>query len=87
MNAHSKVDGVERNAQRRLRSRAFRDGLHEGFAAPALFFLPMKFTRTMSVDASVHGAWKAVARALKTAERTEVKSIGQTTGKTRSRKR
>lgn len=82
MNAHSSIERDRKNAVvRRLRSRAFRTGLREGFGAPALFYLPREYTRTKAIDASVAGAWKVVGDVLRSATKEGAKTLGKTTGK------
>jgi hypothetical protein len=78
VNAHSgfasgrKAKGSARRWS--MKTRAFRDGLSEGFAAPMLFFVPASYSRSASIDATVDGAWKAVSSALGAAYRGEVKT-------------
>lgn len=82
VNAHSSIEKDRKNAvSRRLRSRAFRTGLREGFGAPVLFYLPREYSRTVAIDASVAGAWKAVGDALRSATNEGAKALGETTGK------
>ncbi|MFA6123964.1 MAG: hypothetical protein WCS75_05960 [Sphingomonas sp.] len=82
MNAYSPVkSGRKASAGMRLRSPAFRQGLADGFGATAGFFTPSSYSRTLSIDATVDAAWKAVSSALNNASKTEAKIIGKTSDK------
>lgn len=66
MNAHTKiVSGKARSHFVRLRSKAYRQGLREGFGAVALFDAPRVYRFTTKVDASIAGTWRAVGEALR----------------------
>jgi hypothetical protein len=85
VNAYSSIS-EERGAarRRRLLSRAYRNGLRQGFGAPALFFAPFSLPRASSIDATVANAWKAVGDALKASTKREEEEIGKGPGKATS---
>lgn len=79
MNAQSIILKRRRSFARRTRSRAFRDGLCEGFGAPALFWGKNEYKMLSNVDASVADAWKAVGDALKAASEKHGGNLGKDT--------
>jgi hypothetical protein len=84
VNAYSSIGGTAAFARRRrLFSRAYRKGLRDGFGAPFLFFKPMSFSRTESIDTSVEMAWNVVGKALSDATKVEEEQIVKATGKAR----
>ena len=66
----------------KVRSKAFGTGLHQGFAAPTIFFSnPVRHVVVFS-DRDIETAWKEVGQALKSANAVERGTFGKNTGKT-----
>lgn len=61
----------------RFRSRAFRRGLLDGFAAPMFFFAPRQSRRVSEIDGSLLEAWNGVSRALAESSALEYRRIEQ----------
>lgn len=71
-------------AKFRWKSKAFVSGLHEGFAAPSLFFFPTDYPRASKIDASVKSAWTKVGMSLNRATATvEIENKSKTMGQKR----
>lgn len=64
-------DGRKRPLRVRVRSKAYRTGLIEGFGATNLFLEPRTYRHTTGIDASVSGSWKAVGSALRAATKVQ----------------
>jgi len=60
----------------RLRSKAFRAGLVEGFASPFFFFNPRPYLMPDSED-NLRDAWDDVSRALEESYTTEIGRVGE----------
>ena len=70
-------------AKFKIRSRGFRRGFGEGFAAPFLFWAPQEFPRARQMDDTMAGAWRRVGKALNRSYEGEGKRIGKAAGKDR----
>lgn len=61
----------------RLRSKAYRRGLIQGFGAPIFFFVPRAYPRSSKIDPSLKEAWDEVSRALNDTLEAERDSFGK----------
>ena len=61
----------------RLRSKAFRQGLIDGFGAPVWLFVPFNYPADADQD-NLQKAWDDVSRALRDSLETERRTVGET---------
>ncbi|MFC3309548.1 hypothetical protein [Blastomonas aquatica] len=63
------------------RSKSFRKGFLDGWAAHYCYFAPHSFARAQMIKPSIRAAWLSVGDALRDAEKSEREDIGKNSRK------